>query len=87
MTKFTCQFLDGGRKATQEPNPEYPKGKDVDVSRGRPSCYTEVTPYPAPRCGLILVKCNDCGMTVGLTCAGRPDDPRSVTVPCRKGRQ
>jgi len=29
----------------------------------------------------ILVECDTCGITVTLTTAGRPDDPRSVRIP------
>lgn len=39
-------------------------------------------PYPAPRCGIYAVKCEKCGLLVGFTTAGRPDDPRKVTLAC-----
>jgi hypothetical protein len=77
-------WQDGGREPTQRPNPKYPAGRDVDISEGRlPNC-TAALPYPAKRCGVYFVICDECGLRVGVTTAGRPDDPRSVTVPCKK---
>lgn len=32
------------------------------------------------------VVCKVCEMTMGITTAGRPDDPKSVMVPCKKAR-
>lgn len=40
-------------------------------------------PYPAERCGVYLVTCDKCGYSAAITTAGRVDDPRSVTIPCR----
>jgi C4-type Zn-finger protein len=40
-------------------------------------------PYPAKRCGLFLVICDKCGYSAAITTAGRPDDPRKVTLPCK----
>lgn len=76
-------FIDHGREPKCKPNPAYPKGIDVDMSLGaKMTCLTAV-PYPAPRCGMMLIECDRCGLRVGVTVAGRVDDPRSVKVACR----
>lgn len=76
-------FKPSGRgKAQCPPDPSYPNGIALDCSDGRsPSC-TVFLPYPAPECGVWLVRCHDCSMSVAVTAAGRPDDPTSVTVAC-----
>ena len=76
-------WIDSGREPQCAPNPAFPKGIDVDVSGERLSCCTAKLPYPAKRCGYYLVECERCGFTCVVTTAGRPDDPRSVTVPCK----
>lgn len=77
-------WIDRGREPTQKPNPLYPKGMDVDMTNGaKVVCLAEV-PYPAKRCGYYALKCTDCGYTALVTTAGRPDDPRTVKVPCKK---
>lgn len=76
-------WLDGGREPRERPNPNFPKGIDLDISiPGRPWCYTDL-PYPAPRCGAYVVRCERCGLKAGITTAGRPDDPRSVKLACK----
>lgn len=76
-------WKDSGREPQCPPDPAYPKGKDVDISGGAGDfCITDLL-YPAPRCGLWLVRCNQCGRSVAITAAGRPDDPRSVKLACR----
>ncbi len=75
-------FIDGGREPKCHPNQEFPHGMDVDFSKGAAkSCYADI-PYPAPRCGIMKVYCTQCGITLGLTVAGRIDDPRSIKMPC-----
>ncbi len=82
MTDFNIKWTDGGREPQCPANPVYPNGKDIDTSHDAwPSCRTEL-PYPAKRCGHFLVRCRTCGLKVALTTAGRPDDPRSLTVNC-----
>lgn len=78
------EFIPSGRgKAQCPPNPEYPNGIDVNAAgRAEASCKVNL-PYPAPECGLYRVGCNQCEMSVAVTAAGRPDDPRSVTMPCQ----
>lgn len=76
------KWLDRNREPKCAPNPAYPKGKDVDMSDGAANtCYTEL-PYPAKRCGLYVVECPKCSLVIGVTTAGRPDDPRSLKVAC-----
>lgn len=75
------RFLSHNRKARCAPNPEYPDGIDIDNGE-RPACRVEL-PYPAECCGAWVVDCSTCGVRVGITAAGRPDDPRSVMLPCR----
>jgi hypothetical protein len=73
---------DGGREPQCPPNPAYPSGIDLDMARGtQHACKVEL-PYPAKRCGHFVVKCRACGTRAVVTTAGRPDDPRSVRIPC-----
>lgn len=76
------EWIDKHREPKCAPDPNYPTGKDVDASFGGPHCGTDL-PYPAKRCGVYAVECLICGMTVGVTTAGRPDDPRHVKIPCQ----
>jgi hypothetical protein len=83
---FTVRWIDHEREPQCAPNPAYPDGIDVDATEpGKPSCKT-LLPYPARRCGLYYIKCDRCGMSYVVSTAGRPDDPRSITVPCREGK-
>lgn len=69
--------------ARVKPNPDYPDGIDVDASvHGQESCMTPL-PYPGVCVGTHCIECKICGTRVGVTAAGRPDDPRSIRVPCR----
>lgn len=71
-----------GRRPQCAPNPAYPKGVDIDVAHGQPSCETAL-PYPATSIGTYVVRCPRCGSSIAVTAAGRLDDPRSVKIPCR----
>jgi hypothetical protein len=86
---WEISWLDRGRDPTCAPDPNYPNGKDVDVvvCPDKPICEGELQPYPAPRCGLIMIKCNRCGSVTGVTTAGRPDDPRSLRMNCTFRRE
>ena len=88
MADLQVEWIDRGREPQCPPNPDYPDGIDVDGTKaGEKSCYTAL-PYPAKRCGYYKVSCPTCGLVVAVTTAGRPDDPRSVKVPCLwRGRQ
>lgn len=82
----TIEFKPSGRgKAQCAPDPLYPNGKDVDGSGGEKHCLVEL-PYPAPECGVLVVRCKACGMSVGCTAAGRADDPRNLKMPCKENR-
>jgi hypothetical protein len=78
------KFHSHGRKARCAPDPDYPNGKDIDLAPGVRNCEV-LLPYPAECCGLWLIACTQCGTRVGVTAAGRPDDPRSVLVACKGG--
>lgn len=80
---FDIRWLDGRAEPQCKPNPAYPDGIDLDVSGGAAhSCETPL-PYPAKRIGSYVVTCKVCGTRTACTTAGRPDDPRSLKVPCR----
>ena len=82
-TLKVLEWIDHGREPKCAPNPDYPDGIDLDCSAGSSiTCKCDL-PYPAKRCGVYLVKCVLCGFTAACTTAGRPDDPRSITVPCK----
>jgi len=76
-------WIDYVREPVCKPNPDYPDGKDIVAvtDDDAPTCKTSL-PYPAKRCGMFIVRCGDCDLRVGITTAGRPDDPRSVTLMC-----
>jgi hypothetical protein len=75
-------WIDSGREPKSPPNPKFPDGVDIDLSRGQRSCQVPLD-YPAPRCGYHLVVCRTCKLRVVVTTAGRRDDPRSVKVACK----
>jgi len=80
---ITVEWIDRGREPQCPPDPNFPRGRDCDVSNGvNPSCKTDL-PYPAKRCGYYFLKCDTCGQTALITTAGRPDDPRSFRMPCK----
>lgn len=80
------EWIDHGREPQCEPDPAFPMGKDLDISAGASSCVATL-PYPAKRCGYFVVECSKCGMSVAVTTAGRPDDPRSLRMPCKETLQ
>ena len=82
----SIDFQPSGRgKARCAPDPLYPDGKAVDCSEGQVACDVDL-PYPATECGAWIVRCKACGMSVGVTAAGRPDDPTKVKMPCKEKR-
>jgi hypothetical protein len=79
-------WIDRGYEPKQPANPDYPHGIDVDLTGGdrlARSCKAEL-PYPAKRVGYYAVSCAGCGFRTIVTTAGRPDDPRSVKLPCKR---
>ena len=76
-------WFDRGVEPTQPPDPAYPHGIDLDIRArpNRPGCKVAL-PYPAARCGYYRLTCAVCGQHIMVTTAGRPDDPRSVTMDC-----
>ena len=75
---------DNGREPKCLPDPAYPEGKDIRLCDGiEPKCTAQL-PYPAKRCGVYIIECERCGNRIGVTTAGRPDDPRSVEIMCRQ---
>ena len=79
-------FHPSGRgKAQCAPNPAYPDGCHIKIAADDvASCLVDL-PYPAPECGHFLVECDTCGLSVAVTSVGRPDDPRSIAIPCKVG--
>ena len=87
MGDFHVEFKPSGRgKAQCPPDPQFPNGVTINAANhGQPFCEVAL-PYPAPECGHYVVRCSLCDMSVAITAAGRPDDPRSLTMPCRLTR-
>lgn len=82
--KFKIDWYDGHRSAQSPPNPSCPAGSDVDLTAGRtPACKVPLS-YPAKRCGQYVIICDVCKIAVMVTTAGRADDPRSVTIACKR---
>lgn len=81
---LTVEWQSHHRKAREKPNPAFPNGVDIvmHATPDAPSCKVAI-PYPAPECGVWIVACSRCGLRAGVTAAGRPDDPKSLTVPCK----
>jgi hypothetical protein len=77
-------WFDHQREPQCEPNPAHPNGIDVDLraKQSARGCSADL-PYPAKRCGVYLVVCEKCGYSAAITTAGRPDDPRRTTLPCK----
>lgn len=79
-------FQPSGRgKAQCCPNENFPNGIELDATSSTDvdTCLV-VLPYPASECGVWLVHCKTCGLAVGITAAGRADDPRSIKLPCNQ---
>lgn len=81
--QFDIVWLDAKKEPSCAPNPAYPLGVELDVSAGVSPTCTVPLPYPAKRIGSYLVRCKLCGIQVACTTAGRPDDPRSIKIPCK----
>jgi hypothetical protein len=77
------KIVTSGQKAQCAPDPRYPNGIDLDISHGVTRSCTFALPYPAKSIGGYVVECPTCGLRVGLSVAGRPDDPRSLKLGCK----
>jgi hypothetical protein len=68
------------------PDIRYPNGIDLSVvPKGHDGGVCLVTLLrPADGIGCWVITCEECGLTVACTTAGRIDDPRSMTMPCRR---
>ena len=84
QTQFQVRWIDHNRKAVQPSNPDYPNGKDIDsCGPNEKGCNIPLT-YPAPRCGLFVIRCLKCGLRAACSTAGRRDDPRSIKLRCKQ---
>ena len=82
--QFKIEWQDSGKEPKAKPDPRYPKGKHLGMaSLLKPWCMTGL-PYPAKRIGSYIITCKTCGLRVSCTTAGRPDDPKSITVNCKE---
>jgi hypothetical protein len=79
---FKITWAPNGKTATCKANPAYPEGVDLDPEPKVAIACSTALPYPAPACGTHIVECLICGLRVAVTAAGRPDDPRSLRLPC-----
>jgi len=86
LGQFEVTWYDTGSEPQCGANPAYPEGIDVDASGGADLTCQVALPYPAKRVGGYIVECRACGMKIGCTTAGRPDDPRSLKMACRLAR-
>lgn len=86
MSQHTVEFFRSGRGKAQCPaDPAYPHGIAIDgATAGAPSCLVPI-PYPAPECGVWIVRCQECETSIAITAAGRADDPVSVRIACSAG--
>ncbi len=82
---WQIEWVDSGRFPRNPPNPRYPDGMDLDISGGAERTCEAPLVHPTPRCGYYVVTCRICGFKTIITTAGRPDDPRSLKMPCKLG--
>jgi len=79
-------FLSHDRPPRCAPDPAYPHGRALDLSKGSKESCAVALPYPAECCGAWLIVCQMCSQHYVVTTAGRIDDPRSVRLPCEADR-
>jgi hypothetical protein len=83
--QFKIEYLDKGRPPKVAPNPKYPDGVHADLSGGkRPACTVELPYMVHKNVGYWYVECIKCHTNCLITMASRPDDPRSVVLPCKQ---
>jgi hypothetical protein len=86
MMAHQIEWLDRGHPPRVAPNPDYPDGIPMlDVGNGAKHTCTVELPYPTGHVnvGTWIIECDVCRLRVGVTAASRPDDARSVRVPCK----
>lgn len=69
--------------ARSPPDPDYPRGMVVDLTKGAAMHCRAILQYPAPGVGTWIIRCETCGWQGAVTAAGRTDDPTSVVIPCK----
>jgi len=81
--QHSIEFVPSGRgKAQCPPDPAYPEGIEIDLAGHAAAwCWVHL-PYPAPECGHFVVRCKLCRFSAAVTAAGRPDDPKTLRIPC-----
>jgi hypothetical protein len=84
---FKIKFIDSGREPKCAPDPAFPHGMVADLAQGASRVCETVIPYPSPRCGLVAIECEKCGLKVVVTVAGRPDDVHTVRMACKETLQ
>lgn len=79
----TVEWVSKNRPPQCAPNPDFPDGKNLmHFDPEYLHCKIPI-PYPAECCGTWIISCLKCGLRVAATAAGRPDDPKSLTVNCK----
>jgi hypothetical protein len=69
--------------ARNPPDPRYPRGIALDLTKGASVRCSVSLQYPAPGVGTWLIRCEACGWQGAVTAAGRADDPTRVLIPCK----
>lgn len=87
MSDKEINWIDAQVVSQYPPNPDYPNGIDIDVTKGNEKSCTVLLPYPAKRIGAYHIYCKTCGLNAGVTTAGRIDDPKSVKLACQETLQ
>jgi hypothetical protein len=97
--KFEIRWIDRGHPPRQPANPHYPDGCNLNLTgdgeaklphpqEAEPKvdhCIAQL-PYPSghDNVGTWVLRCLICGSVTGVTAASRPDDARSVKIPCKE---
>jgi hypothetical protein len=70
-----------------EPDPKFPRGREVGGRGGHAETCKVKLPYPADEAGEYLVECSVCGASATVGAAGRADDPVALKVTCNSVRK
>lgn len=82
--QFTIKYIDRGRPPRVKPDPRFKNGKHLD-SGERPACKVELPYMTQKNVGYWFVVCTKCKTNALITMASRPDDPKTLMLPCAKG--